>query len=176
MVAALYEMTGSTKDFLYLMDLLASGNIELLEEAKNALDGFPDGVDGYIERHWITNAIDSGAIESIEWILSKTVDLSFRDQQGYTPILSAIDREKTDKYQVMQLLIDHGAPIDNKGINDWTPLHRAAAHEDIEALKLLVRNGADLTVRTEIDDYATPLEEAIMLKRKLSIEYLESVV
>jgi ankyrin repeat protein len=52
----------------------------------------------------------------------------------------------------------------------------AAVREDIEALKILVSNGADLTIRTEIDEYATPLEEAKILKKKKSVEYLQNVV
>ena len=169
-------MKENYKEYCHLIDLLAEGNINLLEEAEKIIDSFPVGVDDYVGRHWITNAIDCGSLKSVKWILSRNVDLSFRDDEGYTPILSAIDREQPDKYEIIQLLIDHGAPINKKGINDWTPLHMSAAREDIEALKLLVRNGADLTIRTEIDDYATPLEEAKNLKKQRSVEYLENVV
>jgi len=39
-----------------------------------------------------------------------------------------------------------------------------------------VRYGADLTIRTEIDDYATPLEEARNLGKLEAVKYLEGVV
>ena len=43
----------------------------------------------------------------------------------------------------------------------------------MEALKILVRHGADLSVKTDIDDYATPLEEARHLGRTNAVRYLE---
>ncbi len=165
-------MNDAYKDYSYLIDLLAKGDVALLEEAENIIDDFPKGIDSFIQRHWITNAIDCGSIESVKWILSRKVDLSFRNDEGYTPILSAINRELSDKHEIIQLLIENGAPINKKGINDWTPLHMAAVCEDIEAMKILVANGADLTIRTEIDDCATPLEEAEMLNKQKSVEYL----
>ena len=51
----------------------------------------------------------------------------------------------------------------------------AAAREDIEALKILIKHGADLTVRTNIDDYATPLEEAQILGRTKSVDFLRGI-
>ena len=168
-------MTDTYREYKYLLDLLAEGNIELLEEAEKVIDSFPTGVDNFVQRHWITNAIDCGSLEGVKWVLSKDVDLSFCDDEGYTPILSAIDRELPHKHEILQLLINRGAPINKKGINDWTPLHMAAAREDIDALRVLVKNGADLTIRTEIDEYATPLEEARILKRRKSVEYLQSI-
>ena len=161
------------KDYDYLLKLLMEGNIPLLEEAREIIDDFPNGVDPFIQRHWITNAIDVGSLTSIKWILSNGVDLTFRDEEGFTPLLSAIDREQPDKYEVLQLLIDGGAPIDRKGTNDWTPLHMAAVREDIEAMKVLLRNGADRNIRTNIDNYATPLEEAKSMGRWKSVEFLQ---
>ena len=52
----------------------------------------------------------------------------------------------------------------------------AAARDDVEALRILVRYGADLSIRTDIDDYATPLEEARNLGKVNAATYLESVV
>ena len=169
-------MTDSHKEYLYLIDLLAQGNIELLEEAEKVIESFPTGIDNYLQRHWITNAIDCGSLASVKWVLSRSVDLNFRDDEGYTPLLSALERERPEKHEILQLLIDSGAPLNKKGVNDWTPLHMAAVREDIEALKLLIKNGADLSIRTEIDDYATPLEEAKILKKQKSVEYLLSIL
>jgi len=159
-----------------LMDLLASGNIEKLEEASLLIDDFPDGKDNFIQRDWITNAIDCGCLDSVKWMLEKGINLEFRDEEGITPLLSAIDRELPDKYEIIELLIKHGAPINKKGWNDWTPLHQAAAREDIDALEILVKHGVDLNIRTTIDDCATPLEEAKAMKRKKSVEFLKNVV
>lgn len=164
-----------SKDYDCIIDILANGTQEQLEELSEILNGFPDGRDNFIFNHWIINAIDCGSKLSIEWMLSKGVNLNFRDENGYTPLLSVIDREKPDRYEILELLLKHGAPINKRGINDWTPLHMAAARNDIVALKLLVKYRADLSIKTHIDDYATPLEEARILNCEEAVKYLESV-
>ena len=173
MFGALYDMKN---DYQYLMDLLASGDIEKLEEATLMIDDFPNGKDNFLHRDWITNSIDCGSLNSVKWVLEKGVSLEFRDQEGLTPLLSAIDRDLSDKYEILELLIKYGAPINKKGWNDWTPLHQAAVREDIEALEILVKNDADLNIKTTIDDYATPLEEAKIMNCQKSVEFLQNVV
>ncbi|MGK7917535.1 MAG: ankyrin repeat domain-containing protein [Prochloraceae cyanobacterium] len=158
------------------MEILVSGNIEQLEELAVIFDDFPNGKDNFISRHWITNAIDCASLETIKWMLAKGVSLDFRDNEGYTPLLSAIERDRPQRYQIMKLLFDYRVPLNKQGINDWTPLHLAAARDDVEACKLLIEQGASTSIRTRIDDYATPLEEARMLGCKNAAKYLESIV
>jgi ankyrin repeat protein len=158
------------------LDVLESGDSTQLAALASELESFPHGEDPYIGRRWITNAIDVGSLATVRWVLSQGVDLSFRNDEGYTPLHSAIDRSLPDKHAVLALLLAAGAPVNRKGTNDWTPAHMAAARDDVEALRLLVRYGADLTIRTDIDDYATPLEEARNLRKLNAASYLETVV
>lgn len=160
----------------HLIDLLKNGDISKLEEASAVIDVFPNGEDSLVHRSWLINAIDCGTLEVVKWVIDKGVDLSVRDEEGYTPLLRAIERDQPEKYEVMKLLIERGADINQHGINDWTPLHMAAVREDIQALELLVNNGADLNEKTNIDHYATPLEEAIHLGCLKSVEFLENYV
>jgi len=56
----------------------------------------------------------------------------------------------------------------------------AAARNDVTALKIFVKYGADLSIRTDIDDYATPLEEARILHNlkfncSYAIAFLENI-
>ena len=162
-------------DFEYLTGALRGGDIEALEEAAAIMDDFPEGRDDFTGCRWIINAIDLGSVASIRWMLDQGVDLAFRGDDGSTPLLSALERGGEDRYEVLSLLIAHGAPLDQRGSNDWTPLHSAAAREDLEALRLLVDAGANLQVRTRIDDYATPLEEARTLGRQRAVEFLEAL-
>jgi ankyrin repeat protein len=76
---------------------------------------------------------------------------------------SAIDRELPDLLEIIELLCRAGADVNAYGINGWTPLHMAAAWNNVEAIKILLRHGADLQARTEVDDYYTPLEEAMSM-------------
>ena len=158
------------------MSLLQSGCARELESLERELDVFPLGEDPYFGRRWIINAIDCGCMESIRWILSRGVELGFRDEEGYTPILSALERDREERLEILELLLRTGAPVNRKGVNDWTPAHMAAARDDVDALRVLVLHGADLSIRTEIDDYATPLEEARHLGKLNAVRYLEGAV
>jgi ankyrin repeat protein len=167
--------TSEYRDYCYVLDVLSSGDTKQFEELAQLVDGFPNGVDGFVGRRWVTNAIDCCSRASIEWMLSKKVDLSFRDDEGYTVLHSALERDLPEKYEILESLLLHGAPVNAHGINDWTPTHMAAARNDVAALRLLIRFGADLTIRTHIDDCATPLEEARIMKQRQAVEFLESV-
>jgi hypothetical protein len=49
----------------------------------------------------------------------------------------------------------------------------AAARDAVDVLEVLVAHGADLSIRTNIDDYATPLEEARILGKLKAAAFLE---
>jgi ankyrin repeat protein len=157
------------------IDILANGTEEELEAFACENLAFPDGVDGFIHRRWITNAIDCGSKRAVEWMLRRGVDLSFRDDEGFTVLHSAIDRAGDAKYDILEALLKAGAPVNAHGIEDWTPAHMAAARGDVAALKLLIEYGADLTIRTRIDHYATPLGEARSLGVTSTARFLEEL-
>ena len=165
-----------TDTFERVLGILRSGTTADWETLSRELPDFPHGVDDLVQRRWIINAVYGGSKAAIEWMLEKEVELNFRDEEGYTPVLTAIERQGPDKHEILEMLLRAGASPNLKGINDWTPAHMAAARDDVEALKRLIRYGADLTVRTDIDDYATPLEEARTLGSLKAVSYLESVV
>jgi len=148
------------KDDDYLMQLLAAGQTDELAFASQILDSFPHGTDHRCGQYWITHAVEQGAFASIVWLIAQGVSLDFVEPDGYTVIFSALDRTRPDKYAVLEYLLQHQAPLNLRGFNDWTPLHKAASMQDIRALQILLDYGADPQLRTRIDDYATPLEEA----------------
>lgn len=161
------------REYERIMGVLACGRHDELTNLSREVDGFPNGVDGFIDRLWITNAIDCGSKLAVEWMIGRGVDLNFRDEEGYTVLHSVLERHRDDKHEVLRALLEAGAPVNAFGVNGWTPAHMAAACEDIEALKLLIEHNADLTIRTNIDDYSTPLEEARLLGKEKSVRFLE---
>jgi len=147
------------EDYDEIMEAIISGDTEALESFSQKIEGFPIGKDAFVHRHWITNAIDCGGLAVVRWMLEKGAPVVFRDDEGYTVLHSAIDRDDVDKYEIVRLLIQAGADINAHGFNDWTPAHLAAVRGDIDALEILNDAGADFSRRTRIDWYATPLEE-----------------
>jgi len=164
-----------TEEFDHVIALLRSGTPDEWEALCRTIPGFPNGTDDFVGRRSITHAVVEGSKASVEWMLTKGVELDFRDGEGYTPVLTAIERRTKDKYEVLEALLRAGASANLRGINDWTPAHMAAARDDVEALKILVRYKANLAIRTEIDDFATPLEEARTLGKTKAAKYLETI-
>src|SRR5688572_521907 len=112
-----------------MLALLEAGASQLLEAATQEVEGFPHGVDSLLGRRWIINALDSGAKETVLWMLSKGVELNFADEEGRTPLHSALERERPDRYEILEDLLRAGAPINIRGVNGWTPAHMAAARD-----------------------------------------------
>lgn len=163
------------RDYENAIEILASDDVADFEQLQRRIDGFPHGVDAFIGRRWIINAIDCGSLAAVGWILGQRVELAFRDEEGRTPLLSAIDRSKPGKYEVLQALLEAGAPVNARGVNDFTPGHLAAVRNDVEALRILAQYGADFSIRTTIDNNWTPLEEAEFFGNEQAIAYLQTV-
>jgi hypothetical protein len=63
-------------------------------------------------------------------------------------------------HDVLRLLLSYGADPNQRGINDYTPLHMAVAERDALAVQILLDYGADPELATRIDDHETPLQMA----------------
>ncbi|NOX74211.1 MAG: ankyrin repeat domain-containing protein [Alphaproteobacteria bacterium] len=131
---------------------LKKGDIAFLEERAVQDPDFPQGVDGFLGRHWLTNAIGSGNLESVEWFLNQDVDVNYQDDEGMSPLKSAIQHEHDDtvmgrehslSIDIVSLLLDAGADINARGTLDETPLHTAAAIGSLELVQFLLERGAD---------------------------------
>jgi ankyrin repeat protein len=133
------------------------------------IDDIPTGKDDFINLHWITNAIDCGTKEIVSWMISEGATVVFDDDEGFTCLHSAIGPDKPDHTEIIRILIAAGADNNARGTNDYTPVHYAAVRNDIEALIILVDEGADLSIRTRIDAYATALKEAQLMGSSLGI-------
>ena len=67
---------------------------------------------------------------------------------------------RNDTLDIIKLLLKYGADPNQRGINDYTPLHMAVAERYLPAVEVLLEAGADPRLRTTIDDYETPREMA----------------
>ena len=74
----------------------------------------------------------------------------------------------------MELLLSRSVNIQQRGVNDYTPLHYAAARNDAKLIELLLAHGADPNARTRIDEFATPTQEAELLRCAEAVEVLRN--
>ena len=89
--------------------------------------------------------------------------------------MAALSADRLDRYEIIDLLLKSGTDIQQRGLNDWTPLHYAAATDDVKAIELLLAHGPDATARTRIDDRATPIAEAEILGRSEAVRALREL-
>ena len=96
----------------------------------------------------------------IKKLLELRANPNYDNSAGFPSLIAALSTKREDKHAIVELLLAFGADIQQRGVNDWTPLHWAAAHGDDRGVALLLGHGADPNARTGIDDHETPLEEA----------------
>jgi len=121
-------------------------------------------------------AIYHSPLPFIRALLELGAGPNYEDHAGFPALIAALSADRADRYQLVELLLGSGADIQARGLNDWTPLHYAAATDDLEAIELLLARGADPDARTRIDHYATPLEEAEILGRTEALRLLRKLV
>ena len=87
---------------------------------------------------------------------------------GFPPLIAALSctrdvpgaARRLDVDAVIRMLLAFGADPNQRGINDYTPLHMAVAERNPLAIQRLLDGGADPELRTRIDECQTPLEMA----------------
>ncbi|WP_241462579.1 ankyrin repeat domain-containing protein [Tateyamaria sp. ANG-S1] len=162
----------SYKELCEIQTRLKNGELDQLEFASQVVDGFPLERDSCYGSPWIVHAVSSGSLQSVKWMIEKGVNLQPICTDGYPPVIRCIEVEGPEKYQILSLLIDAGADINERGINGWTPLHVAAVRDDEASMRILLEGGADRTITTKIDDDATAEEEARNLGHRKSADFI----
>jgi ankyrin repeat protein len=148
-------------DWAHVEAAIRAGDLALLEEYAAIVPGFPEGADAEMGP-WIC-MFAAGPIPALRWALARGVPVDPDVDDGFPPLLAALDAGGTEVCARLSLLIAAGADLGRHGFNDWTALHMAAAKGELDAVRLLLDAGADRSIRTRIDDFATPEEEARLL-------------
>lgn len=116
-------------------------------------------------------AIYHSPLSFVRTLLELGADPNY-EEGSYPSLLAALSSARDDRHALLELLLEHGADIHQRGINDYTPLHYVANLDDPRAIGILLSYGADREARTNVDDYATPLEEAQTLGRNRAVDAL----
>jgi ankyrin repeat protein len=113
-------------------------------------------------------AIYHSPLPFIRTLLELGADPNPAEHIGFPPLIAALSSSRAqpgspgraDVPEIIALLLSFGADPNQRGINDYTPLHMAVAERNAAAIVLLLKAGADPTLRTRVDDYETAREMA----------------
>jgi len=105
-------------------------------------------------------AIYHSPLPFVRTLLELGANPNYGESAGFPSLLAALSTNREDRCAMVELLLSFGADVQQRGVNDYTPLHYAAAKNDIRMIELLLSHGADPTAKTGIDDFTTPQEEA----------------
>ena len=114
--------------------LIQAKNIK--PESRNAQDESP-----------LMMAAIRGQLDMVRQLLAKDADVN---KPGWTPLHYAVSNAHTDTLAITQLLLDHSAYIDAASPNGSTPLMLAAMYGPIDAVKLLLQEGADPSLKNQL--------------------------
>lgn len=145
-----------------------AGDLAGLRAALDNPDDFPNNPGPLAIGRCLEYAIYHSPVTFIRELLEAGADPNPVDHAGFPPIIAALScitpvagsPGRPDVHEIVELLLAFGSDPNQRGHNDYTPLHWAAGTGDVESIRILLAAGADAGLRTRIDDLETPLEVA----------------
>ncbi len=138
---------------------MVEGNLARLEEL-TSLSSFPCGADGWVGNHWLSTAVASGNAAAIKWVLSKGAEVNYVDNEGFTPLITALQVEESSQLnqsnppksaedaaaltiRLIDVLLAAGTDINRGASLAETALHYAARHSSPTVVRHLLACGAN---------------------------------
>jgi len=167
-MAAEEERCAEARKFQRIDDAFHKGDLDALRAAVDDPAAVPNGRLPETIGSCLVYAIYHGPLAFIRTLLEIGADPDGPVDDGFPPLIAALSctREvpgatrRTDVDDIIRLLMSFGADPNQRGINDYTPLHMAVAERNLLAVQILLDRGADPELRTRIDECETPLEMA----------------
>ena len=162
------ERCAAAKKFQRIDDAFRSGDLDALREAIDDPAAIPNGLMPDTIGPCLVYAIYHSPLAFIRTLLEIGADPNAPVEDGFPPLIAALccTREvpganrRTDVDDILRLLLSFGTDPNQRGINDYTPLHMAVGERNAHAVQILLDGGADPELRTRIDECETPLEMA----------------
>ncbi len=158
----------NARRFRRIDDAFRKGDLDALRAAVDDPAAVPNGVMPITIGSCLVYAIYHSPLAFIRTLLEIGANPKRPLDDGFPPLIAALScstsvpgaARRPDLDEILRLLLSFGADPNERGINDYTPLHYAVAERNAFAVQLLLDHGADPEQRTRIDDCLTPLEMA----------------
>ena len=163
-----FERCAEHEQFRKIDAAFRAGDLAALRAAVNDPDIVPNGPMPLAIGRCLEYAIYHSQLPFIRTLLENGADPNPTDHAGFPPLIAALSCSnphpgapgRPDVAEIIQLLLSFGADPNQRGLNDYTPLHMAASERNLRAVEILLEAGADPRVRTRIDECETPREMA----------------
>jgi len=144
------------------------GDLAALRTAVDDPASLPNGPMPLTIGSCLEYAIYHSPLPFIRMLLEIGADPNPADHAGFPPLIAALScsrpqpgsLRRSDLLEILKLLLAFKSDPNQRGINDYTPLHMAVSEHNLKAVKLLLQVGADPCLRTRIDNCETPREMA----------------
>jgi hypothetical protein len=145
-----------------------AGDLAALRAAVDDPASVPNGPMPLTIGSCLEYAIYHSPLPFIRTLLEIGADPNPGDHVGFPPLIAALSCNRPrpgspgrpDVLEILTLLLAFKSDPNQRGINDYTPLHMAVSEQNLQAVELLLQAGAAPALRTRIDDCETPREMA----------------
>ena len=166
---------------LRIDEAFEKGDLPALRAAVDDPASIPNGQMPLTVGSCLVYAVYRSPLAFIRTLLEIGADVNAPVDDGFPPLIAALSctrqvpgsKPRTDVADIVKLLLSFGADPNQRGINDYTPLHMAVAEGNATEVQILLDGGADPDLRTRIDDCETPLEMARASQRADIVAILE---
>lgn len=162
------ERCAEAAKFARLNQAFREGDLAALRAAVDDPELFPNGPMPLAIGPCLAYAVYHSPLPFIRTLLELGADPNPVEHAGFPPLIAALScsrpqpgaRGRQDVAEILELLLSFGSDPNQRGINDYTPLHMAVAEHNDRAVAVLLSAGADPTLRTRIDECQTAAEMA----------------
>ena len=174
------ERCAEARRFQQIHDAFVSGDLAALRAALGEPEDFPNTWAGPGIGILLVYAVYWSPLEFVRALLDAGADPNGHDHDGFPPVMAALSmlqetpgaNRRNDVTEVVTLLLERGSDPNQRGLNDYTPLHYLAGLGDAARIRLLLAHGADPSARTRIDDYEIPKDVALRAGHAAAAELL----
>jgi ankyrin repeat protein len=171
------------EQFLKIDAAFRKGDLAALRATVDEPDSVPNGPMPLAIGHCLEYAIYHSPLAFIRTLLENGADPNPVDHAGFPPLIAALSCShahpgspgRRDAVEIVKLLLAFGVDPNQRGLNDYTPLHMAVSERQLRVIELLLEAGADPRLRTRIDDYETPRDMAAKAALTEAAEMLLSI-